>query len=55
VSRRKNGTNKLKLQKLSEINDIDKKLKRKTAKESESEYNKLLMRRNTLRAQLKQS
>ena len=53
MSRRKNGTRKLKLEKLNEINDIDKKMKRRKAKESEDEYNRLLSRRNTLRAQLK--
>ena len=53
MSRRKNGTTKLKLEKLNEINAIDKKLKRRKAKNNEDEYNKLMSRRNTLRAQLK--
>ena len=53
MSRRKNGTNKLKLEKLNEINVIDKKLKRRKVKNNEDEYNRLMSRRNTLRAQLK--
>ena len=53
MSRRKNGTTKLKLEKLNEINAIDKKLKRRKAKDNEDEYNRLMSRRNTLRAQLK--
>ena len=53
MSRRKNGTTKLKLEKLNEINVIDKKLKRRKVKDNEDEYNKLMSRRNTLRAQLK--
>ena len=53
MSRRKNGTNKLKLEKLNAINAIDKKLKRRKAKNNEDEYNRLMSRRNTLRAQLK--
>ena len=53
MSRRKNGTTKLKLEKLNEINVIDKKLKRRKVKNNEDEYNRLMSRRNTLRAQLK--
>jgi hypothetical protein len=53
MSRRKNGTTKLKLEKLNEINVIDKRLKRRKVKDNEDEYNKLMSRRNTLRAQLK--
>tara|TARA_R100001015_G_C4462251_1_gene48748 strand:- start:283 stop:450 length:168 start_codon:yes stop_codon:yes gene_type:complete len=53
MSRRKNGTNKLKLEKLNEINVIDKKLKRRKVKNNEDEYNRLMSRRNTLRTQLK--
>ena len=53
MSRRKKGTNKLKLEKLNEINVIDKKLKRRKVKNNEDEYNRLMSRRNTLRAQLK--
>ena len=53
MSRRKNGTNKLKLEKLNEINVIDKKLKRRKVKNNEDVYNRLMSRRYTLRAQLK--
>ena len=53
MSRRKNGTTKLKLEKLNEINVIDKKLKRRKVKDNEDEYNRLMSRRNTLRAKLK--
>ena len=53
MSRRKNGVRKIKLEKLNEINDIDKKLKRRKAKEDENEFNKLMSRRDMLRAQLK--
>ena len=42
MSRRKNGTNKLKLEKLNEINVIDKKLKRRKVKNNEDEYNRLM-------------
>ena len=53
MSRRKNGVRKTKLEKLNEINYIDKKLKRRKAKEDENEFNKLMSRRDMLRAQLK--
>jgi len=53
MSRRKNGVKKTLLEKLHEINAIDKKLKRRKAKESVDEFNKLMSRRNVLRAQLK--
>jgi hypothetical protein len=53
MSRRKNGVRKIKLEKLNEINDIDKKLKRRKAKKDENEFNKLMSRRDMLRAQLK--
>jgi hypothetical protein len=53
MSRRKNGTTKLKLEKLNEINSLDRKMKRRKVKDNEEEYNKLMSRRNTLRAQLK--
>ena len=55
MSRRKNGTNKLKLEKLNAINAIDKKLKRRKVKEDEEQAAKCLSQRNTLRAQLKGS
>ncbi len=53
MSRRKNGVRKTLLEKLHEINAIDKKLKRKKFRENELEFNKLMSRRNVLRNQLK--
>ena len=50
MSRRKNGTNKLKLEKL---NAIDRKMKRRKVREDEEQTAKFLSQRNTLRAQLK--
>ena len=44
MSRRKNGTTKLKLEKLNEKNVIDKKLKRRKVKNNEDEYNRLMSR-----------
>jgi len=55
MSRRKNGTNKLKLEKLNAINAIDKKLKRCKVREDEEQTAKFLSQRNALRAQLKGS
>jgi hypothetical protein len=53
MSRRKNGVRKSMLEKLNEINAIDKKIKRKKFREDEIEFNKLMSRRNLLRNQLK--
>ena len=53
MSRRKNGVRKTQLEKLNEINYIDKKMKRRKVKEDENELNKLMSRRNLLRSQLK--
>ena len=53
MSRRKNGTNKLRLEKIEEINRIDKRLKKKKVKEDKNEVQKLLSKRDTLRQQLK--
>tara|TARA_R110002012_G_scaffold266784_1_gene450390 strand:- start:1753 stop:1920 length:168 start_codon:yes stop_codon:yes gene_type:complete len=53
MSRRKNGTNKLKLEKLNAINAIDRKMKRRKVREDEEQTAKFLSQRNTLRAQLK--
>ena len=50
---KRNGRNKLRLEKLDEINKIDRRMKRKKVRENEDETNKLLSRRNTLRQQLK--
>ena len=53
MSRRRNGVRKSMLEKLNEINAIDKKMKRRKAKEDENEFSKLMSRRNLLRSQLK--
>ena len=53
MSRRKNGANKDKLLKLNEINQIDKRLKKKKVRESKDETEKLLSRRSKLTNQLK--
>jgi len=50
---KRNGRNKLRLEKLDEINTIDRRMKRKKIRENEDEMNKLTSRRNTLRQQLK--
>tara|TARA_R110002012_G_scaffold75699_1_gene191204 strand:- start:941 stop:1099 length:159 start_codon:yes stop_codon:yes gene_type:complete len=51
MSRRKNGVRKDRVAKLDEINAIDKKLKRSRIEEK---TDKLMARRNALRARLKQ-
>jgi len=53
MSRRRNGIRKSMLEKLNEINAIDKKMKRRKFREDELEFNKLMSRRNLLRSQLK--
>ena len=50
---KRNGRNKLKLEKLNEINYIDKRLKKNKVKNNQEAFNKLLSRRNTLLTQLK--
>jgi|TARA_Y100000296_G_C5043064_1_gene190870 hypothetical protein len=50
---KRNGRNKIRLEKLDEINQIDRRMKKKKIRENEDETNKLLSRRNTLRQQLK--
>ena len=52
---KRNGKNKLKLEKLNEINYIDRRLKRKKIRQNEDELKKLMSRRNVLRTQLKTS
>ena len=52
---KRNVRNKLKLEKLNEINYIDRRLKRKKIRENEDELKKLMSRRNVLRTQLKTS
>ena len=50
---KRNGRNKLRLEKLDSINQIDKRMKRRKVRENEEEMSKLLSKRNTLKAQLK--
>ena len=50
---KRNGRNKIRLEKLDEINKIDKRIKKKKIRENEEELKKLLSKRNTLRKQLK--
>ena len=50
---KRNARNKAKLEKLNEINYIDKKLKKNKIKNNQEAFNKLMSRRNTLRTQLK--
>ena len=52
---KRNGRNKLKLEKLNEINYIDRRAKRKKVREDDEALKKLMSRRNTLRTQLKTS
>ena len=53
MSRRKNGATKLRLEKLNEINNIDKRAKRKKVRNNEGAFKKLMSRRDLLRQQLK--
>jgi len=50
---RKNGRNKIRLEKLDAINQIDKRMKKRKIRENEEEMKKLLSKRDTLRNQLK--
>ena len=50
---KRSAKNKLKLEKLNEINYIDKRLKKNKVKNNQEVFNKLMSRRNTLRTQLK--
>ena len=52
---KRNASNKAKLEKLNEINYIDKRVKRKKVRENEEALKKLMSRRNVLRTQLKTS
>ena len=52
---KRNSNNKAKLEKLNEINYIDKRCKRKKVRKNEDELKKLMSRRNVLRTQLKTS
>lgn len=50
---KRNGRNKMRLETLDAINQIDKRLKKKKIRENEEESSKLTSRRNTLRQKLK--
>jgi hypothetical protein len=49
---KRNGRNKLRLEKLDEINQIDRRMKKKKIRENEEEIKRLLSRRDTIRQQL---
>ena len=50
---KRNGRNKARLEKLDEINQIDRRMKRNKIRENEEKMKNLLSRRDTLRQQLK--
>ena len=50
---KRNGRNKIRLEKLDEINQIDRRIKKKKIRENEEEFKKLQSKRDTLRNQLK--
>tara|TARA_B100000287_G_C20260743_1_gene633889 strand:+ start:108 stop:275 length:168 start_codon:yes stop_codon:yes gene_type:complete len=52
---KRNGKNKTRLAYLDEINQIDKRLKKRKVRESEEETSKLVSKRNTIRQRLKTS
>jgi hypothetical protein len=52
---KRNARNKAKLEKLNEINYIDKRAKRKKVRDNDEALKKLMSRRNVLRTQLKSS
>ncbi len=49
---KRNGKNKLRLEKLAAINKIDKRMKRKKVREDEDQLKQLQSKRETLRKQL---
>jgi len=49
---KRNGRNKIRLEKLDEINQIDRRMKKKKIRENEEEIKRLLSRRDTIRQQL---
>jgi len=51
---KRNGRNKLRLEKLDAINKIDKRMKKRKIREDEEQMKILLSKRNTLRSKLKQ-
>ena len=50
---KRNGKNKTRLAHLDEINQIDKRLKKRKVRENEEETSKLVSKRNTIRQKLK--
>ena len=50
---KRNGRNKIRLEKLDEINQIDRRMKKKKIRENDEELKKLQSKRDTLRNQLK--
>ena len=50
---KRNGINKLRLENLDAINQIDRRMKKKKIRENEEEMKKLQSKRDTLRNQLK--
>ena len=50
---KRNGRNKIRLEKLDEINQIDRRMKSNKIRENDEKMNNLLSRRDTLRQQLK--
>jgi len=50
---KRNGRNKIRLEKLDEINQIDRRMKKKKIRENEEELKKLQSKRDILRNQLK--
>ena len=51
---KRNGKNKLRLERLDEINQIDRRMKKKKIRENQIELDKLQARRDLLRKQLSQ-
>jgi len=49
---KRNGRNKIRLEKLDEINKIDRRMKKKKIRENEEQMKILESKRNTLRSQL---
>ena len=50
---KRNGRNKLRLEKLDEINQIDRRMKKKKIREDEEEMKKLQSKRDTIKNQLR--
>ena len=50
---KRNGRNKLRLEKLDEINQIDRRMKKKKVRENEEEMKKLQSKRDTIKNQLR--